>query len=167
MGGILLVISTAVIIVVTALLFETIDNRLNIAQETIIRKMTVDELGRVKIHLKTTDISPDISVQVWGLDGELQTSFGTSDYFADKPFDEAALHLNQNVYREPRGPGWHIRVLREQRSKDSRVGHNPHHAQYGSDEVRPPLQASGAGSEYRLPGHCSRRQNRSPRLDRK
>jgi len=111
MGGILLVISAAIIIVVTALLFNTIDNRLEQAQEIIVSKLSVDELGKVRIHLKTTDIAPDIYVQVWGLDGELQSDFGVPPDFAQRAFDEAALRLNYPVYREPSGPDWHIRVL--------------------------------------------------------
>jgi two-component system, OmpR family, sensor kinase len=115
MGGILLVISAAVIIVVTALLFNTVDNRLEEAHRVILQKITVNELGQVEIHLKTTDISPDIYVQVWGLDGGLQSSFGILDNFpknfVNKPLDPYGLHLDHPMYREPNGPGWHIRVL--------------------------------------------------------
>jgi signal transduction histidine kinase len=111
MGGILLVISAAVIIVVTALLFKTTDDRLEAAQEVILEKIHINPLGRVEISLKSTDISPDIYMQVWGLDGELQTSFGTPDYFVDKPFDKEALRLDYPVYRDASGTGWHVRVL--------------------------------------------------------
>jgi signal transduction histidine kinase len=123
MGGILLVISAAVIIVVTALLFNTVDNRLEDAHEVILTKIKVNSLGQVEIHLKTTDISPDIYVQVWGLDGGLQSSFGTLDNFpvnfVDKPLDPYGLRLDHPVYREPSGPGWHIRVLSIPLLKDS------------------------------------------------
>jgi signal transduction histidine kinase len=111
MGGILLVISAAVIIVVTALLFKTTDDRLDAAQEVILQKIHIDHLGKVKVSLRPTDISPDIYVQVWGLDWELQTSFGTPASFADRPFDREALRLGYPVYRDASGPGWHIRVL--------------------------------------------------------
>jgi hypothetical protein len=76
MGGILLVISAAVIIVVTALLFNDTDNTLDAAHETILRKIKVNQLGKIETHLKSTDISSDVSLQFWGLDGELQSSFG-------------------------------------------------------------------------------------------
>ena len=111
MGGILLVISAAVIIVVTALLFNTTDNQLDTASEIIVKKIRVNPLGKVEAHLETTDISPEIYVQVWGLDGGLQSSFGTPEIFADTPFDEQALRLDNPVYRDSSGPGWHIRVL--------------------------------------------------------
>src|SRR6185295_17842728 len=87
MGGILLVISAAVIIVVTTLLFNTIDNRLDTAQRTILHKLKVNDLGQVEMQLKSTDISSDVYVQIWGLDGELQSSFGVPAKFAKKPFD--------------------------------------------------------------------------------
>ena len=104
-------ISAAVIIVVAALLFNTTDNRLEDAHAVILRKLSVNELGKVSIHLKTTDISPDIYVQVWGLDGELQSSHGELPEFVDKPFDAGALRLDFPVYRDSGGLGWHIRVL--------------------------------------------------------
>jgi signal transduction histidine kinase len=111
MGGILLVISAAVIIVVTALLFNTIDNQLDSASEIIVQKIRVNPLGRVETLLEATDISPDIYVQVWGLDRGLQSSFGVPEIFTDKPFDEPALRLDHPVFIDPSGPGWHIRVL--------------------------------------------------------
>src|SRR5688572_9755679 len=108
MGGILLVISAAIIIVVTALLFDTADNQLEIAYRVILGKVKVNELGQVDIHLKMTDISPDIYVQVWGLDGDLQASFGILDnfpeYFVDKPLDPYGLFSDGPVYRDSSGP---------------------------------------------------------------
>ena len=121
MGGILLVISAAVIIVVTVLLFNTTDNRLEAAQEVILKKVGIDELGKVQIHVKPTDISPDIYVQVWGLDGELQSEFGLPPNFENKPFDESALPLDYPTYSEPSGPGWHIRVLSIPLQKDDHI----------------------------------------------
>jgi two-component system OmpR family sensor kinase len=121
MGGILLVISAAVIIVVTALLFNTTDNRLETAQAVILEKIKIDQLGKVEVSLKSTDISPDIYMQVWGLDGELQSSFGTPDHYANKPFDQNALYLDYPVYRDTSENGWHIRVLSIPLQKDDHV----------------------------------------------
>ena len=118
MGGILLVISAAVILVVTALLFNTTDNRLEAAHEVILSKLSVNELSKVNIHLKSTDISSDIYVQVWGLDGELQSSYGELPAFVNEPFDQGALRLDFPVYRDSSGPGWHIRVLSIPLQKD-------------------------------------------------
>src|SRR5689334_16041313 len=99
MGGILLVISAAVIIVVTVLLFNTIDNRLETAQNIIFHhKLKISDLGKVELHLKSTDISSDVYVQIWGVDGEIQSSFGVPEHFANKPFDPDELHSDGPIY---------------------------------------------------------------------
>ena len=104
-------ISVAVILVVTALLFNTIDNRLETAQGIVLHKLKVNELGQVELHLKSTDISSDFFVQVWGLDGKLQSRFGVPSNFIDKPFDPDTLHAESPVFRDKIGVGWHIHVL--------------------------------------------------------
>jgi signal transduction histidine kinase len=121
MGGILLVISAAIIIVVTALLFNTTDEQLENAHEVVVQKLGVNELGKVEIHLKPTDVSSDIYIQVWGLDGELQSSFGVPENFIDRPFDESALRLDYPAYHDSSGPGWHVRVLSIPLQKDETI----------------------------------------------
>lgn len=113
MGGILLVISAAVIFVITALLFNTIDNRLKTAQDIILSKpkIKVNDLGKVELKLKSADISSDVYVQVWGLDGELQSSFAVPENFVAKPFDPNALHAGDPSYENIDSPTGHLRVL--------------------------------------------------------
>jgi signal transduction histidine kinase len=111
MGGILLVISAAVIIVVTALLFNDTDNTLDAAHETILHKIKVNQLGKIETYLKSTDISSDVSLQFWGLDGELQSSFGLLEGFSNKPFDPEMLHTDGPIFRDRTENGLHIRVL--------------------------------------------------------
>ena len=111
MGGILLVIGAAVIIVITALLFNTIDNRLETAQETIVHKLEVNDLGKVDIKLKSTDISSDVYAQIWGLDGELQSSLSVPKNFLNKPFDPEALHATTPIYKDKSSADGHLRVL--------------------------------------------------------
>src|SRR5215207_488186 len=111
MGGILLVISAAVIIVVTALLFNNIDDQLEAAQDVILQKLKVNDLGKVDLGLKFTDIRSDVYVQVWGLDGEFQSGFGSLENFTDKPFDPNALHLDGPLYQDVNQAEQHIRVL--------------------------------------------------------
>jgi signal transduction histidine kinase len=100
-----------VIIVVTALLFNDVDNTLDAAHKVILRQAKVNELGKIETNLKPTDISPGVSMQVWGLDGSLQTSFRTPEDFADKPFDAETLDTDQPVYTDRRENGIHLRVL--------------------------------------------------------
>ncbi len=111
MGGILLVISAAVIIVVTALLLNDTDNRLAEAQQVILQKTGVNDLGKIETYLQTTDIGAELYMQVWGLDGELQSSFGTLDNFTNQPFDPTALRTDGPVFRDNSQNDTHIRVL--------------------------------------------------------
>jgi len=111
MGGILLVISAAVIIVMTALLFNAIDNRLETAQKIIVHKLKINDLGKVDIKLKSTDISSDVYVQVWGLDGELQSQHNVPENFENKPFDPESLHATRPIYKDNNSPERHLRVL--------------------------------------------------------
>jgi len=111
MGGILLVISAAVIIVVAALLFNQIDDKLETAQKVILEKIVINPLGKVEASLNSTDISTDVAMQIWGLDGELQSSFGWLENFGDRPFDGDALRIDLPIYRDTSVDGSRIRVL--------------------------------------------------------
>ncbi len=77
----------------------------------------------MKIHLKTTDISPDIYVQVWGLDGELQSEFWiTSLIFVDKPFDpERIASRLSGVSRTRAGPAGTSACLSIPLQKDENI----------------------------------------------
>jgi signal transduction histidine kinase len=73
--------------------------------------MRVNDLGKIETNLKTTDISSDVYMQVWGLDGQLQASFGIFDNFVNKPFNPDALRADMPVYRDINEGNVHIRVL--------------------------------------------------------
>lgn len=111
MGSILLVISAAVTLVITALLLNQIDETLDTAQDVVVSKIIVDSLGKVRSDLKATDISSDVYMQIWGLNGELQSSFGTLANFESDPFDRDTLQDKNPIYRDLSGEGWHLRVL--------------------------------------------------------
>lgn len=111
MGAILLVISAAVTLVITYLLLNQIDDTLEIAQQVVIQKMVINELGKVDSILESTDISSDVYMQIWGLDGDLQSKFGALKGFEQTPFDSGALRREKPIYRDLTGTGWHIRVL--------------------------------------------------------
>lgn len=111
MGAILLVIGAAVIMIVRILLLSGIDNTLDLLQEAIIENITVSPIGKVGIDYAAAELTSDVHVQVWGVDEELQTSFGQFQNFEDSPLDPGSLKNVQPVYRDLRGEGWHIRVL--------------------------------------------------------
>lgn len=111
MGAILLVISAAVTLVITSLLLNQIDDTLATAQQTVIQKIVINELGKVDSPLESTDISSEVYMQIWGLDGDLQSSFGKLKGFETSPFDSGGLRMERPEYRDLSGTGWHIRVL--------------------------------------------------------
>jgi len=110
-GGVLLVFASAVIVVFNALLITQIDNSLETAAKTIIGGVKVDSLGRVNADLSSVEIDSEIYVQVWGLNGELQTGLRTLEGFADQSFDSAGLRRNQPGYAEIRSGNYHLRVV--------------------------------------------------------
>ena len=111
MGSILLVISAAVTLVITALLINQIDETLDTAQDVVVSKITMDPLGKVRSELESTDISSEVYMQIWGLNGELQSSFGRLPQFESDPFDRETLQDKDPIYRDLSGEGWHLRVL--------------------------------------------------------
>ena len=111
MGAILLVISAAVTLVITSLLLKQIDDSLYNAAQLVIQKMESKDLGKVDANLQATDISSDVYIQIWGLNGELQYKFGTLKGFENIPFNNAALRAERPAYYDLTGIGWHIRVL--------------------------------------------------------
>jgi signal transduction histidine kinase len=50
-------------------------------------------------------------MQIWGLDGDLQSDFGLLEGFANQPFDPAALRADKPSYHDTNENGLHIRVL--------------------------------------------------------
>jgi signal transduction histidine kinase len=111
MGAILLVISAAVTLTITSLLLNKIDDTLAAAQQVVIQNITVNKLGKLEARIKSTDISSDVYMQIWGLDGGLQSRLGSLNSFDKTPFDGNALRMDKPSYHDLTGPGWHIRVL--------------------------------------------------------
>jgi two-component system OmpR family sensor kinase len=111
MGAILLVIGAAVIMIVRILLLNGIDANLDSLQEAVIENSTVSPIGKVEIDYAAAELTSDVHIQVWGIDAELQTSFGQFENFENTPLDPGSLRNVQPVYRDLRGEDWHIRVL--------------------------------------------------------
>src|SRR5215216_7373676 len=108
----------AILLVITALLLKQIDDTLGIAQEVIVDKISINQVGKVEARLDSTDISSEVYMQIWGLDGDLQSSFGKLKNFESRPFDRDGLKLDSPTYRDLSGLDWHIRVLNIPLEKD-------------------------------------------------
>jgi signal transduction histidine kinase len=50
-------------------------------------------------------------MQIWGLDGDLQSTYQVLNNFEKTPFDPGGLRKDSPEYRYFAGPDWHIRVL--------------------------------------------------------
>jgi two-component system OmpR family sensor kinase len=111
MGAILLVISAAVTLVITALLLNQVDETLDAAQQVVINKIEVTQLGRIESKLVPTDVASNVYMQIWGLNGDLQSSFGTLNSFGTTSFHDAGLRVDHPAFYDLTGPDWHIRVL--------------------------------------------------------
>jgi two-component system OmpR family sensor kinase len=111
MGAILLVISAAVTLTSTSLLLKQIDDTLAAAGQVVIEKITFNELGKIAVRIKITDMSSDVYMQIWGLDGGLQSRLGLLPNFDKTPFDSNSLRKEKPSYQDLTGAGWHIRVL--------------------------------------------------------
>ena len=111
MGAILLVMGGAVIMIVRILLLNDIDQNLDSLQDAIIENTTVNPLGRVVIDYGAAELTSDVYVQVWGVDGKLHTSFGQFDDAENRALDPNSLRIVHPIYRDLRGDSWHIRVL--------------------------------------------------------
>ena len=111
MGAILLITSAAVTYVISSLLLNQIDNTLDAAYHVIIEKIEINDLGKIDAKLSTTDISPEVYMQIWGLDGNLQSKYGTLRGFEHSAFDNSGLRADKPAYYDLTGIGWHIRIL--------------------------------------------------------
>jgi len=97
--------------IVRILLLNGIDENLESLQEGIIENVTVNPMGRVEIDYGAAELTSDVYVQVWGVDGKLHTSFGQFDDAENRALDPNSLRIVHPIYRDLRGDSWHIRVL--------------------------------------------------------
>ena len=111
MGAILFVMGMALLMVVSILLLNQIDDQLEVIHKRIIDNITVNQMGKVEINFADIELGPDFYVQVWSVVGELQSSFGNFENFENKPFDPNSLRIAHPIYRNLNTEDWHVRVL--------------------------------------------------------
>ena len=110
-GGVLLVFAGAAIFIFNAILVNQIDNTLETAVALIIKDIKVNPLDEVEANLNSIELSSDVYVQVWGVDGQLQHGLRTLEEFGDRPFDRNALVVEMPIYREIQSGKYHLRVV--------------------------------------------------------
>ena len=111
MGAILFVMGMALLMVVSVLLLNQIDDQLEAVHKRIVENITVNQMGKVEINFADIGLGQDVFVQVWSVVGELQSSFVNFENFENKPFDPNSLRIAHPIYRNLNTEDWHIRVL--------------------------------------------------------
>ncbi len=106
-GGILLLFGTVVYVSVSATLTEQVDDTLALAANQIIRNARA---GSVGVTLPELDLFADVYIQVWGPNGQLQsTSLNIRGF--NVPLDPQMLEITRPVYRDVTIGEVHLRVL--------------------------------------------------------
>lgn len=110
MGGVLLIFGGAAYLLVNNVLLSRVDDMLADVSDEFINLATVDLLDEVQLSSAPAKMDADISVQVWGLDGKLQSSLGL---LGNNPsaFDPLNKRAERVSFRETSLNNLHLRVL--------------------------------------------------------
>ena len=112
MGGVLLIFGGAAYMLVNNVLMSRVDNVLDGVKDEFINLAVVDRLEKVSFVSEPAKMDADISVQIWGLDGKLQDSFGPLGQ-GNLAFDPLPLSKRtmQASFRETHLNNLRLRVL--------------------------------------------------------
>jgi len=112
MGGVLLIFGGAAYMLVNNVLMSRVDNVLDGVKDEFINLAVVDRLEKVSFAFEPAKMDADISVQIWGLDGKLQDSFGPLGQ-GNLAFDPLPLSKRtmQASFRETHLNNLRLRVL--------------------------------------------------------
>lgn len=110
MGVVLLTFGIAAYIVVDNVLLSSVDDALDEAADEFVELASVNFVEEVQFLSLPANMGADISVQVWGLDDELQASFGPLGQ-SRQAFDPFNKRTSQAVFQETSLNGRHLRVL--------------------------------------------------------
>jgi len=110
-GGILLVFGMLIFILVNVLLVNQIDESLQQTVQDIIANTRIDPVGELNvITLPQIDLTANIYVQIWDIDGRIQSSSPSVSNLS-QPLDAVGYQSELPVFRDTYFQGAHIRVL--------------------------------------------------------
>lgn len=110
LGGILLIFGAGVFLVVNTVLLSQVDDRLVAAAEEFVALSGADSLKQVQFGEIPENVDAGVSVQVWGLNDELQDGFGPLGY-SGWALDPFGTRVTQPRFREVEYDGRLLRVL--------------------------------------------------------
>lgn len=110
LGGILLIFSAGVFLVVNTVLLSQVDDRLAEAAEEFIALSSTGSLKQVQFGVIPEGVDAGVSVQVWGLNDELQDGFGPLGK-SGWALDPLGKRVTQPRYREVDFEERSLRVL--------------------------------------------------------
>ena len=110
MGTILLVFGVAAYAVVNNVLLSQVDDTLADVSGEFVKLAQVNFVEEVQLISPPANMEVDVSVQVWGLDGKLQDSFGLLAH-NHLPFDPFNRRTTRAVFQETNFNSSHLRVL--------------------------------------------------------
>jgi len=99
LGGILLIFGAGAFLLVNTVLISQVDDKLADTAEKFIAVSDATSLKKVKFRAVPANMDGDIQVQIWGLNDELQDSFGSLGG-KKKALDPASTRTNQPHFRE-------------------------------------------------------------------
>ena len=111
MGTILLVFGVAAYAVVNNVLLSRVDDALSDVSGKFISIAQMNFIREVKFVSAPSNMEADVSVQIWGLDEELQDSFGPLGRNR-LPFDPFNRRAIRPVFQETNLGGLNLRVRR-------------------------------------------------------
>jgi two-component system, OmpR family, sensor kinase len=110
LGGILLIFGAGVFLLVNTVLLSQVDDKLAATAKEFIAVSGATSLKEVMFVEVPANMDGDVQVQVWGLNDELQESFGSLGD-VDKALDPANTRVSQPRYREVSHDDTLLRVL--------------------------------------------------------
>jgi len=109
MGTILLFFGIAAYTVVNNVLLSRVDDMLADVSDDFVNLATATSLDEVRLFAPPPNMEVEVSVQVWGLDDELQATYGPSK--SRFPFDPFNKRTTRAIFQETSLNDMHLRVL--------------------------------------------------------
>ena len=99
LSGVVLLLSIVIYSMVSVVMVDQVDERLEYASNQIIKALRADGIGGVEITQDILELSENYAYQVWSEDGQLLV-FSNSAQELTRALDPEALNRDRPIYRE-------------------------------------------------------------------